>query len=144
MSQHAFDQRPHRTLLVLSVPVLLSLIAEPLTALVDTAFVSELGDGPMAALGVGTTLLSAVFWIFNFLSVGTQSEVARFAGAGQLDRARDQNALALTLAGAFGIGGVYVVTGRRPAACARACSSPHICSACSRSRATSWSRKRSP
>lgn len=108
MSQHAFDQRPHRTLLVLSVPVLLSLIAEPLTALVDTAFVSELGDGPMAALGVGTTLLSAVFWIFNFLSVGTQSEVARFAGAGQLDRARDQNALALTLAGAFGIGMLVV------------------------------------
>ena len=54
MSQHDFDQRPHRTLLVLSVPVLLSLIAEPLTGLVDTAFVSDLGDGPAAALGVGT------------------------------------------------------------------------------------------
>ncbi|MAW60522.1 MAG: MATE family efflux transporter [Planctomycetes bacterium] len=104
MSQHDFDQRPHRTLLVLSVPVLLSLIAEPLTGLVDTAFVSDLGDGPAAALGVGTTLLSGVFWIFNFLSVGTQSEVARFAGAGQLDRAREQNALALTLAACFGLG----------------------------------------
>ncbi|MCH2101120.1 MAG: MATE family efflux transporter [Planctomycetes bacterium] len=104
MSQHAFDQRPNRTLLVLSVPVLLSLIAEPLTALVDTAFVSKLGDGPMAALGVGTTLLSAIFWIFNFLSIGIQSEVARFVGAGQLDRARAQNAIALTLAGGFGLG----------------------------------------
>ncbi len=103
MSQ-AFDARPHRTLLVLSFPVLLSLIAEPLTALVDTAFVSKLGDGPTAALGVGTTLLSATFWIFNFLSVGTQSEVARFAGAGQFDRAREQNALALLLAACFGMG----------------------------------------
>ena len=55
------------------MPVLLSLVAEPLTALVDTAFVSELGDGPMAALGVGTTLLSAVFWIFNFLGISTQT-----------------------------------------------------------------------
>lgn len=100
----AFDERPHRTLLVLSFPVLLSLIAEPLTGLVDTAFVSKLGDGPVAALGVGTTLLSAVFWIFNFLSVGTQSEVARFAGAGQMDRAREQNALALLLAACFGLG----------------------------------------
>lgn len=103
MSEHAFDRRPHRTLLALSFPVLLSLIAEPLTGLVDTAFVSKLGDGPVAALGVGTTLLSAVFWIFNFLSVGTQSEVARLAGAGELERAREQNALALTLAAGFGL-----------------------------------------
>jgi MATE family, multidrug efflux pump len=100
---HPFDLQPNRTLLWLSAPVLLSLIAEPLTALVDTAFISRLGATPQAALGVGTTLLSGSFWIFNFLSVGTQSEVARLHGAGDLDRAREMNGLALVLAASFGL-----------------------------------------
>jgi MATE family, multidrug efflux pump len=100
---HPFDQRPNRTLLWLSAPVLLSLIAEPLTALVDTAFISRLGATAQAALGVGTTLLSGSFWIFNFLSVGTQSEVARLHGSGELDRAREMNGLALVLAASFGL-----------------------------------------
>jgi MATE family, multidrug efflux pump len=100
---HPFDQQPNRTLLWLSAPVLLSLIAEPLTALVDTAFISRLGAPVQAALGVGTTLLSGSFWIFNFLSVGTQSEVARLHGSGDLDRAREMNGLALVLAASFGL-----------------------------------------
>ena len=57
---------PHRTLFVLTIPVLFSLIAEPLTGLADTAFVSRLGSAPLAALGVGTILLSGVFWIIQF------------------------------------------------------------------------------
>ncbi len=100
---HAFDRRPNRVFLALSLPVLLSLIAEPLTALVDTAFISRLGSASQAALGVGTTLLSAIYWIFNFLSVGIQSEVARYSGAGQRDKARENTALALSLALLFGL-----------------------------------------
>jgi len=105
MSQHhAFDARPHRTLLVLSIPVLLSLIAEPLTALVDTAFIAQLGSSSLTALGVGTTLLSAVFWIFNFLSVGAQSEIARLSAAGEQEGARQQLGLALFWSASFGAG----------------------------------------
>lgn len=73
--------RPHATLVGLSIPVLFSLIAEPLTGLVDTAFVARLGAVPLAALGVGTTVLSAIFWAFNFLGIGTQTDVARWDGA---------------------------------------------------------------
>lgn len=103
MAEHAFDRRPHRTLLVLSVPALVSLIAEPLTGLVDTAFVNRLGSESLAALGVGTTLLSASFWIFNFLGIGVQSEVAHHFGKGGQQRARDLNGLALALGFGFGI-----------------------------------------
>jgi MATE family multidrug resistance protein len=49
-SPHPFTSRPHRTLLGLSIPVLLSLTAEPITALVDTAFISSLGVIPLPAL----------------------------------------------------------------------------------------------
>jgi Na+-driven multidrug efflux pump len=39
-------------LVTLTIPVLFSLAAEPLTGLVDTAFIARLGSSPMAALGV--------------------------------------------------------------------------------------------
>nr|MBX2820542.1 hypothetical protein [Rhodothermaceae bacterium] len=57
---HDFVIKPHATLLGLSFPTLISLIAEPLTGLVDTAFVARLGSPALAALGVGTILLSSV------------------------------------------------------------------------------------
>ena len=41
--EHAFVGRPHRTLLALTAPLMVSLIAEPLTGVVDTAFVARLG-----------------------------------------------------------------------------------------------------
>ena len=87
--EHPFVRSPHRTLVSLSIPVLISLIAEPLTGLADTAFVARLGSAPLAALGVGTVLLSSVFWIFNFLGIGTQTEVARALGAGRRERAKE-------------------------------------------------------
>ncbi len=99
---HPFVRGPHRTLIALSLPVLLSLVAEPLTGLVDTAFVARLGAVPLAALGVATVLLSSVFWIFNFLGIGTQTEVARADGAGEHARARDVTFQALALAVVLG------------------------------------------
>lgn len=80
-----FVERPHRTFLALSIPILGSLIAEPLTGLVDTAFVAQLGVDELAALGVGAMVLSAVFWAFAFLGVATQTRVAELLGAAQGD-----------------------------------------------------------
>lgn len=100
---HPFITRPHRTLLGLSIPVLLSLTAEPITGLVDTAFISSLGVVPLAALGVGTTALSSLFWMFNFLGIGTQTEVAQIHGKGESDRGGKILSLALALAAGFGV-----------------------------------------
>ena len=63
------------------MPILGSLIAEPLTGLVDTAFVARLGVDSLAALGVGTMVLSALFWALSFLGVATQTRVAVSIGA---------------------------------------------------------------
>ena len=49
--EHPFIERPNRTLLALAVPVFFSLIAEPLTGLVDTAFVARLGAEPLVESG---------------------------------------------------------------------------------------------
>jgi MATE family multidrug resistance protein len=95
---HPFIARPNRTMLVLMFPVLLSLIAEPLTGLVDTGFIAQLGTDPLAGLGVATTALSSMFWIFNFLSIGTQTQISQAVGAGQAHKARQITSLALGVA----------------------------------------------
>ncbi len=100
---HPFIHAPHRTVLALSLPVLLSLIAEPLTGLIDTAFIAQLGSVSLAALGVGTAALSSVFWIFNFLGIGTQTEVAQALGKNNAPRAVRLTWLALVLSLAFGL-----------------------------------------
>jgi MATE family multidrug resistance protein len=100
---HPFIQFPNFTLIAMTFPVLLSLVAEPLTGLVDTAFISQLGSESLAALGVGTVGLSGVFWIFNFLGIGTQTEVSQALGRQASQRAGEIGSLALGLGGLIGI-----------------------------------------
>lgn len=83
--------------------------AEPITALVDTAFISSLGAVPLAALGVGTTALSSLFWIFNFLGIGTQTEVSQIYGKGHAEQAGKITSLALVLSAAIGLGLILLV-----------------------------------
>ena len=101
--QHPFVASPHKTLWKLSLPVLLSLVAEPLTGVVDTAFIARLGADSLAALGVSTITLSSLFWIFNFLGIGTQTEVAQALGNGYAARMRRMAAMAVLLSLVFGL-----------------------------------------
>lgn len=99
---HAFLDKPNRTLVALSIPVLFSLVAEPITGLVDTAYIAQLGAVPLAALGVGTVALSSIFWIFNFLGIGAQTEVAHSLGKQDRHGAIKASSLALALSIFFG------------------------------------------
>jgi len=91
------------------VPVLFSLIAEPLTGLVDTAFVARLGAAELAALGVGTAVLTGGLWLFNFLSVGSQTEVSQAYGRGDLEKGRRIGSLALMVGAAVGAAATLLV-----------------------------------
>ncbi|MCE2488422.1 MAG: MATE family efflux transporter [Anaerolineae bacterium] len=102
-TQHPFLTRPRRTVLALTLPVVISQIAEPLTGLVDTAFVARLGAPPLAALGVGGSAISLLLWTFYFLGISTMTEVAQAFGRGQLARVRQITSLGLLLAGAAGV-----------------------------------------
>ncbi len=84
--------------------MLISLIAEPLTGLADTAFIARLGTTPLAGLGIGTAALSGIFWAFNFLGIGTQTEVAHADGTGERSRGRDASGLAMALGALIGCG----------------------------------------
>ena len=95
-----FLTQPNRTILYLSLPILLSLIAEPVTGLVDTGFVAQLGTVPLASLTVGTGALTSLFWVFGFLGIATQTEVAQAFGKRDIKGAVKSVSLTLTI-GAF-------------------------------------------
>ena len=59
----------------LAVPALAGLAADPLVSLVDTAFVGQLGDAQLGALGVNGSLFAMTFVIFNFIAYGTTPRV---------------------------------------------------------------------
>ena len=101
---HSFVAQPNRTLVRLAVPVLFSLVAEPLTGLADTAFVARLaGSEPVAALGIGTVAFSSIFWAFTFLGIGTQTEVAYSEGRADRERAVKVVSLACAMAALIGL-----------------------------------------
>lgn len=102
-AEHPFQNAPHRTILAMTIPATLSLLAEPIAGMVDTAFIARLGTAPLAALGVGTTALTTVFWAFNFLGISTQTEVAHALGARQHKRAAEITSIALILGLLFSI-----------------------------------------
>ena len=91
-----FLRSPHdREIVRLALPALGALAAEPLYVLADTAIVGHLGRPQIAALGLAGTVLAGAFTIFNFLTYGTTSVVARASGAGREEDAARLAAQAL-------------------------------------------------
>ncbi len=108
-NEHQFITEPNKAMVTLAIPVLFSLIAEPITGLIDTGFVTRLGVTPLAALGIGTAVLSLGFWVFNFLGISTHTGVAQALGRGEVDEASKITGLALIIAFALGVLVICVV-----------------------------------
>lgn len=100
---HPFQLKPNATFFRLSLPIFLSLVAEPVTGLVDTAFVARIGDDALAALGMASTFLSHVLWIVFFLGVGAQTEIATLLGTGRDEDIRTLTRVATHLGIACGV-----------------------------------------
>jgi len=55
----------------------------PILGAVDTGVVGQLGLAvPIGAVGIGAIILTAVFWVFGFLRMGTSGMTAQALGAG--------------------------------------------------------------
>ena len=108
LNEEAYRAAPAKTFATMSIPVLLSLIAEPLTGLIDTAFVAKLGAEPLAALGIGTMVLSSAFWVFNFLGIGTQTEISHCVGASNTEETAKTASTALLLACYIGVAATII------------------------------------
>lgn len=91
-------------MLALTFPVLISLLAEPLMGLVDTFFVAQLGAVQLGALAIATVLFSSASWVFNFVGIATQTDVARADGAHQRERGAAASGRGVALGFVLGAG----------------------------------------
>lgn len=72
-----------RDILALAVPSVVANITTPLLGLVDMAIVGHMGSPVyMAAIALGGTMFSMIYWVFAFLRMGTSGMTAQAYGAG--------------------------------------------------------------
>ena len=94
---------PHdRQIITLAIPALGSLVAEPLLALVDTAFMGRVGTDALGSLGVAGAVFGVAFFVFNFLEYGTTTSVAGAVGRADLAEAGRATVTSLMIAIAAG------------------------------------------
>lgn len=73
----------HRRVLNLALPIVLSNATVPILGAVDTGVVGQLGAAaPIGAVGIGAVVLSAIYWVFGFLRMGTVGLTAQAIGEG--------------------------------------------------------------
>ncbi|MEO9864506.1 MAG: MATE family efflux transporter [Yoonia sp.] len=93
------DSLTHRRVLQISLPIVLSNATVPILGAVDTGVVGQIGEAaPIGAVGIGAIILTAFYWIFGFLRMGTAGLAAQAHGAG------DQPEVAALLSRALLIG----------------------------------------
>ena len=72
----------HRTVWALSWPVILANITIPMVGLVDTAVMGRLPDPAyIGSVAVGTAIMTALYWLFGFLRMGTTGLTAQALGS---------------------------------------------------------------
>ncbi|SEQ47166.1 MATE family efflux transporter [Thalassovita taeanensis] len=74
----------HARVLKIALPIVLSNATVPILGAVDTGVVGQLGQAaPIGAVGVGAIILTAIYWVFGFLRMGTTGLTSQALGAGQ-------------------------------------------------------------
>lgn len=98
----------HRRVLHIALPIVLSNATVPILGVVDTGVVGQLGQAaPIGAVGIGAVILTAFYWIFGFLRMGTAGLTAQASGAG--DTPEVAALLSRSLLIGFGAGAVMIL-----------------------------------
>ena len=69
-----------RAILLLSIPMVLEMVMESIFAVVDIYFVSSLGPGAIATVGITESFLTIIYAIGGGLSIGATALVSRRIG----------------------------------------------------------------
>lgn len=69
----------------LAAPAILSGIAEPVIALVDSAFIGHLSTTSLAGIGLGSSLFLLFVWVLTQTKTAVSAIVSQHYGAGRLD-----------------------------------------------------------
>jgi putative MATE family efflux protein len=88
----------------LAIPAIIAGIAEPVIALVDTAFVGRLGTADLAAVGIGSSFFLLVVWVLAQTRSAVLAVVARYYGAQRLNEIKELVPIAIWMNVLLGIG----------------------------------------
>jgi len=103
-NQSAAAPITHRRVLKIALPIVLANATVPILGLVDTGVVGQLGlAAPIGAVGIGAVIISAVYWIFGFLRMGTTGLTSQAVGAGDQAEVRALLMRALLIGGTGGV-----------------------------------------
>ncbi|MDC3391923.1 MATE family efflux transporter [Candidatus Thioglobus sp.] len=73
----------HKRVLGVAIPIVLANATIPILGAVDTAVVGQLGlAAPIGAVGIGAIIITAIYWLFGFLRMGTTGLAAQAIGSG--------------------------------------------------------------
>lgn len=97
-----------RRLLRLAGPAFLTLSAEPLYLLVDTAIVGHIGTSSLGGLAIAGTILSTLSWLIGFLATGVTTQVGQRRGAGDDEGARHAVRQGVLVAVALGLLAAFI------------------------------------
>ena len=94
----------HARVLKIALPIVLANVSVPVLGAVDTGVVGQLGAAaPIGAVGIGAVILTAIYWIFGFLRMGTTGLTSQAHGAGREGEVAALLTRALMVAGAGGL-----------------------------------------
>lgn len=91
-------------ILSIALPSIVANITTPLLGLVDMAIVGHMGSAVyMAAIALGGTMFSMIYWVFAFLRMGTSGMTAQAVGAGDVAQRDASLYRAMTVAMCIGV-----------------------------------------
>ena len=74
----------HSRVLKIAIPIVLSNATIPILGAVDTGVIGQLGNpAAIGAVGIGAIIITAIYWIFGFLRMGTVGLTSQAYGAGE-------------------------------------------------------------
>ncbi len=94
----------HKRVVLIAAPIVLSGATVPILGAVDTGVIGQLGDAAMiGAVGIGSIILTAIYWIFGFLRMGTVGLTSQALGAGRMGEVAVMLTRTLLIGGAGGL-----------------------------------------
>lgn len=100
-----------REINAIALPAIVSNITTPILGLVDVAVTGHIGDAVyIGAIALGGTVFNILYWLFNFLRMGTSGPTAQAFGAS--DNKASSAMLWRSLSVALAVGLLLVVCGR--------------------------------
>lgn len=74
-----------REIAAIALPAIVSNITTPILSLVDVAISGHIGAAVfIGAIALGGTVFNILYWLFNFLRMGTSGPTAQAFGAGDM------------------------------------------------------------